>query len=114
MEGPLFFGNAQRLGDFFTPKEDPDIIEIHLRDASIFDYSGIEALNTVGEKYHKLGKDVHLKHINKMSEKLIAKAHDLVNFRYETVMRIEDEGKVSLTTPLHLHVTEWEPNRAPV
>ena len=87
-EGPLFFGNCRNLLKEFDPKNDPDQIEIHLRDACIYDFSAMNALNQVGEEYDKLGKAVHLRHINNKSHKLIAKAHHLVKyFSYDDVLK---------------------------
>merc|ERR1712228_210317 len=64
-----------------------DHIEIHLRDACIYDFSAMNALNTVGEEYDNLGKTVHLRHINNKSHKLIAKANHLVKyFSYDDVL----------------------------
>ena len=36
LEGPILF---KTLSQHFTPNKDPNIIEIHLRDANIYDYS---------------------------------------------------------------------------
>ena len=53
IRGPLFFASAQNFVTHFTPKDDPDIVEIHFMDSSadLNDYSGLHALNVVGEKY---------------------------------------------------------------
>ena len=45
--------------------------------SEVNDYSGIHALNAVGEKYTRLGKKVYLRHLNAFSEKLLAKAEHL-------------------------------------
>eukprot|EP01084_Bolivina_argentea_P011036 20619_1 len=47
VEGPIFFGNARSIVSEFTPKTDPNKIEIHLHDEQIYDYSDINALNTI-------------------------------------------------------------------
>eukprot|EP00483_Globobulimina_turgida_P011348 UN11370 len=112
-EGPLFFGNCRNLLDYFTPEMDPDVIEIHLRDSYIYDFSAMNALNAIGEEYKTLGKKVHLKHINMKSHRLITKAHSLVKyFTYEhedisantsrsndDASKLKTKSLIQLTTP---------------
>eukprot|EP01083_Nonionella_stella_P069051 183803_1 len=108
LEGPLFFGNAKSVVQHFTPKSDPNDIEIHLRDAQIYDYSAINALNIIAEKYKKRNKSVHLKHISDKSQKLIKKAHNLIShFTYDTIAKVEDHGEVSITQPHHYHAQQY-------
>eukprot|EP01084_Bolivina_argentea_P011035 20618_1 len=108
LEGPLFFGNARSVVSEFTPKQDPHEVEIHLRDAQIYDYSAINALNTIAEKYKTKGKAVHLRHISDRSQKLITKAHHLVpHFTYDTIATVSNQGKFSLATPHHYHVAQY-------
>ena len=105
IDGALFFGNAHWIRKQFNFKNDPERIEIHLNDAEIMDYSAMQALNFIGEKYKKLGKNVKLKHVNTQSHKLITKAKDLfIHFEYETVTTIKDEGDIHFSTPDRLHV----------
>ena len=109
LEGPMFFGNARSIVAEFTPETDPDEIEIHLRDAQIYDYSAINALNCIAEKYKKLNKSVHLKHISDSSQKLITKAHDLIShFTYDTVSRAHTHGSFELDErPHHYHIAQY-------
>lgn len=108
LEGPMFFGNARRIVAEFTPEEDPEEIEIHLRDAQIYDYSAINALNCIAEKYKKLNKSVHLKHISDSSQKLITKAHDLIShFTYDTVSRAHSQGSFELGSGHQFHIAQY-------
>jgi len=108
LEGPLFFGNARSIVAEFTPKEDPHEIEIHLRDAQIYDYSAINALNAIAAKYKKLNKSVHLKHISDSSQKLITKAHDLIShFTYDTVSRAHSHGSFDLSEAHKYHIAQY-------
>lgn len=72
IEGPLFFASAMRLPALFTPKEDPDMVEVHFshQSAVVYDFSGIHSLNIVGQKYKELGKAVVIKHLGKSSFKV--------------------------------------------
>merc|ERR1712087_492482 len=107
LDGPMFFGNARSIVSEFTPKSDPDEIEIHLRDAQIYDYSAINALNAIAEKYRKEGKSVHLKHITHKSQKLISKAHDLIaHFTYDETSTVEERGDFKLDEAHHYHIQQ--------
>eukprot|EP00485_Elphidium_margaritaceum_P001824 CAMPEP_0202696342 /NCGR_PEP_ID=MMETSP1385-20130828/9629_1 /ASSEMBLY_ACC=CAM_ASM_000861 /TAXON_ID=933848 /ORGANISM="Elphidium margaritaceum" /LENGTH=649 /DNA_ID=CAMNT_0049352487 /DNA_START=55 /DNA_END=2004 /DNA_ORIENTATION=+ len=113
LDGPLFFGNARSFVTEFSPKSDPDTVEIHLRDAYIYDFSAINALNTIGEKYKKLGKSIHLKHIKVKSRKLMSKAHDLLtHFTYDTITEVDTKGDIALHSSYNLNVTQ--PTNVPV
>ena len=89
------------------------MIEIHLRDASIHDYSGLNAINTIAEKYRNCGKSIELKHMNVKSLKLVTKAAHLINenISYITeIIELKDKGDIVFSKPEHLHVTEYAPN----
>lgn len=98
-------GNSHWICKQFDFNDDPENIEIHLNDASLFDYSAMQAINFIGEKYKKIDKNVKLKHLNVGSRKLITKAKDLFShFEYESVMVVKDEGSVNFSKPDRLHV----------
>ena len=63
IEGPLFFASCQAFVGLFDPDHDPEHVELHFRDSEICDFSGIEALNALAEKYHSRGKKLHLKNV---------------------------------------------------
>ena len=93
MHGALFFASAQNFVTFFTPKEDPDVVEIHFMEtgSGLDDYSAIHALNVVGEKYKKYDKQVIVRHLNAQSKKLVSKSSKLV--RSFTVAEDDAEAK---------------------
>lgn len=47
--------------------------QIHLQRSSIYDYSGVDALNELGAKYKECGKTLHVKNLNVSSTSLIRK-----------------------------------------
>jgi len=63
IEGSLFFASTQRFIQLFDPKRDPEHVELHFQNSEICDFSGIEALNALAEKYHEMGKKLHLKNV---------------------------------------------------
>eukprot|EP01084_Bolivina_argentea_P300414 518013_1 len=64
LEGPLLFSNANKLASIFNWNGDPSIIEVHLQNCIVYDYTALNALNDIAEKYKKQQKQIHLKHIN--------------------------------------------------
>ncbi len=63
IEGSLFFASTQRFLNLFDPALDPEHVELHFHNSEICDFSGIEALNSLAEKYYEQGKRLHLKNI---------------------------------------------------
>ena len=76
--GVLFFGSAPRFRELFTPAEDPDDVVIDFYFSRVYDQSGLEAINNLAERYQKLGKRLHLRHLSDDCRKLLDRAGDLV------------------------------------
>ena len=77
VKGVLFFGSVANFNERFNPKDDPENVIINFGHARIFDYSGVEALSLLSEKYEKLGKRVFVKNINNDCKKMVDKAENL-------------------------------------
>jgi len=77
LHGPLFFSSVTSFNDIFDPKNDPDEIEIDFRHTRVSDHSGIEAIDSIAERYSKLGKKLHLTHLSPECISLLVKAEDL-------------------------------------
>ena len=63
--GPLFFGSIRVFNDKFDIPNDPEHIVIDFSESRVVDMSAIEALNKLTERYAKLNKTVHLRHLSK-------------------------------------------------
>lgn len=77
--GPLFFGSVTAFLEKFDITNDPKEVIIDFTDSRISDMSAIDALNKITERYAKLGKIVHLKHLSKDCRKLIKNADKLID-----------------------------------
>ena len=77
--GPLFFGSVLVFNEKFDVLNDPDEIVIDFEDSRVVDMSAIEALNKITERYHKVGKKVHLKHLSKDCRKLLKNAEAIID-----------------------------------
>ncbi len=78
LHGVLFFGSVSRFRDLFTPQDDPDDVVIDFYFSRVFDQSGLEAINALAEKYQKLGKRLHLRHLSEDCRQLLDRAGSLV------------------------------------
>ncbi len=77
--GPLFFGSVTVFNDKFDVLGDPDEIIIDFNESRVVDMSAIEALNKITERYHKVGKTVHLRHLSKDCRKLLKDAEAIID-----------------------------------
>ena len=63
--GPLFFASTTLFAEKFDVVDDPDEVIIDFAESRVVDmYTAIEALNKITERYRKVGKKVHLKHLS--------------------------------------------------
>merc|ERR1711951_48363 len=103
LEGPLMFSNSNRLPSIFNWNTDPDSIEIHLQNCSVYDYTAMNQLNNIAAKYKAKGKVVHLKYINVQTRKAFDKANQLVqNFSYDVDVEVKDQSQ--FTSPIKLNI----------
>ncbi|MEL6591628.1 MAG: SulP family inorganic anion transporter, partial [Bacteroidota bacterium] len=77
--GPLFFGSVQVFNEKFDVLNDPEVVVINFEESRVVDMSAIEALNKITERYHKVGKTVHLKHLSPDCRKLLANAEAIID-----------------------------------
>ena len=85
LSGPLFFGSVHAFHELFDPRNDPEDVVIDFYDSRVADHSGIEAIDTLAERYQRIGKTLHLKHLSEECKRLLDTAGDLVE-----VNRLED------------------------
>ncbi len=78
LNGPLFFGSVKSFMELFDPENDPDDVIIEFQNSRVADHSAIEAIDSLAERYIKLGKSLHLRHLSEECRLLLTKAGDLV------------------------------------
>ncbi|MFT5292309.1 MAG: SulP family sulfate permease [Planctomycetota bacterium] len=78
LRGPLFFGSSTSFQDLFDPKNDPDDVVVEFQHARVSDHSAIEAIDSLAERYIKVGKTLHLRHLSNDCRQLLHKARSLV------------------------------------
>jgi len=77
LRGPVYFGSIANFKDLFDPQGDPDHVVIEFKHSRISDHSGIEALDSLAERYASLGKRLHLRHLSPECRQLLHRAGDM-------------------------------------
>lgn len=76
--GPLFFGSIMAFNEKFDVLNDPNEVIINFAESRVVDMSAIEALNKITQRYLKVGKKVHLKHLSPDCKKLLLDADKII------------------------------------
>ena len=77
--GPLFFGSVSAFHEKFDILNDPNEVIIDFAESRVVDMSAIESLNKITERYLKVGKKVHLKHLSPDCQQLLKNARDIID-----------------------------------
>lgn len=77
--GPLFFASIAVFLEKFEVNNDPNEVIIDFKESRVADMSAIEALNVITNRYHKLGKKVHLRHLSPDCIRLLNKAEAVID-----------------------------------
>lgn len=77
--GPLFFASIAVFLEKFEVNNDPNEVIIDFKESRVADMSAIEALNVITNRYHKLGKKVHLRHLSPDCIRLLNKAEAIID-----------------------------------
>jgi len=76
--GPLFFGSVSSFLDRFDPQTDNDDVVIDFARSRVADHSGLEAIDTLADRYLSAGKTLHLVHLSDECRRLLRRAGSLV------------------------------------
>ena len=79
LSGPLFFGSVTDFNLGFNPGTDPDSVVVDMKNSRVWDHSGLEALNKLGERYQSAGKKLRVRYISKNCQSLLQKAGSMVD-----------------------------------
>merc|ERR1711972_1064689 len=104
IHGVLFFGSCTRFLALFDAEEDPDDVRLVFHAGYIADYSAIEALNKLGERYGAHGKRVRLQQLKYGSGRVVNKASGLLVKEVEVSKETEE---LLPTEREHLNVERW-------
>ncbi len=77
--GPLFFASTTAFLEKFDIPNDPKEVIIDFKESKIADMSAIDALNKLTERYAKIGKKVHLRHLSADCLQLLHNADEIID-----------------------------------
>ena len=79
LHGVLYFGSVREFSERLVPSNDPGEVIIDLKEARVADFSSLEALNALNERYKTAGKRIRLCHLSPSCAKLIDSTSALVS-----------------------------------
>jgi SulP family sulfate permease len=93
LKGPLFFGSIQAFADLFDPRNDPREVIVDFAEARVYDHSGLEAIDSLADRYMRAEKTLHIRHLSQECQNLLVKAGDLVevNMMEDPTYRVADD-----------------------
>jgi SulP family sulfate permease len=77
--GPLFFGSTTAFLDKFDVANDPNEVVIDFKESKITDMSAIDAVNKITERYAKVNKMAHLRHLSADCRTLLKNAEQVID-----------------------------------
>ena len=78
VHGPLFFGSTTNFLSQFDVSNDKNDVIVDFIHSKVCDHSGLEAIDTLAERYVNSGKTLHLLHLSQDCKSLLKKAGNLV------------------------------------
>ncbi|HCH02214.1 MAG TPA: SulP family inorganic anion transporter [Vibrio sp.] len=93
INGPIFFGSAANFTELFNAHDDPQDVIIDFGQSRVVDHSAIEAIETVAERYTRLGKTLHLRHLSQDCKTLLDKSGSLIeiNVKEDPTYKVIDD-----------------------
>jgi len=78
VQGMIYFASIPDFVDKFQAKSDAKNIVIDFEEARVCDYSALEALSALSERYRNAGKTLKLRHLSTECQSMLSKADKLV------------------------------------
>ena len=78
LHGSLFFASTQNFLGLFALQNDPGDVVIDFKNARVKDHSALEAIDLLAERYLRLGKKLHLRHLSPDCLELLEKARGMI------------------------------------
>ncbi|HTN31148.1 MAG TPA: SulP family inorganic anion transporter [Pseudomonas sp.] len=72
--GTLFFASTTRFLELFDPANDPQQVTLDCKRLSFVDYSAIEALKVLRDRYARAGKQLRVMHLSERCKQLLRRA----------------------------------------
>ena len=79
LDGLLYFGSVRDFTEHFQARSDFPNIVIDFARARVCDLSGIEAINSLTERYRQAGKNLRLRHLSPDCRRMLERAQPLID-----------------------------------
>jgi len=89
--GIIFFGSTLNFKDVFDIKNDPNKVVLDLRHARVMDFSAIEAIDSVAQKYIKLDKAFSVKNPGPNCRALLDSAENITAIKIDSCENSRDK-----------------------
>ncbi|AFZ79493.1 sulfate transporter, putative [Theileria equi strain WA] len=100
VEGNIFYASKRMLTRVFTPQEDPQTtVIVFLASTSLFDYTAIEALNSLKAEYASYNKSLLIKGLSHGCIKKVAKMNHLCRHMEHDLVKLATPNLPTLYTP---------------
>ncbi len=81
LHGPLFFASTTQFKEIFDTHNDPECVIIDFYFTKVYDHSGMEAIQSIAQKYQQLGKTLHLTHLSQDCQSMLRNAEGLISIQ---------------------------------
>lgn len=90
INGSIFFGSVANFKELFDVNGDPQKVMVDLHDAKVLDYSAIEGINAIADRYKEVGKEFSLKRVHHNCMLLFQNADTITNIEFENTIEEKD------------------------
>ncbi len=91
VNGSIFFGSVHNFKELFDINGDPQKVMLDLKYAKVSDYSAIEGINAIADRYKEEGKEFALKRVNHNCMLLFKNADTITDIEFENVTEESDK-----------------------
>ncbi len=91
VNGSLFFGSVANFKELFDVNGDPQKVFLDLKYAKVLDYSAIEGINAIADRYKETGKEFSLKRVNHNCMLLFKNADTITDIEFEKAVEESDK-----------------------
>jgi SulP family sulfate permease len=78
LQGLLYFGSVREFSERLAPSQVPDLVVIDFLEARVCDFSSIEAIHSLAERYTAAGKRLRLRHLSPACRQLLRNAEQII------------------------------------
>lgn len=89
VKGAVFFGSTTKFIELFDYENDPDQVIINFKNSKVFDYTAIDALDKLNDRYEKVGKKIRFKKLSSDCYNLINDASDILKINVTETNKVK-------------------------